>query len=107
MLLSRSRSARNVGRPDSTIARSSGSSASATPMPGAVSVVTPAVYGRWISTRCYSRRAVRRIEIRLLDGPNLYRLEPAIKVEVALGRRRTWYGKREPERHQLVRLSAT
>jgi cyanophycin synthetase len=50
---------------------------------------------------------VRLIEIRLLDGPNLYRLEPAIKVEVGIGRRRTWYGKREPERHALVRLSAT
>ena len=30
-----------------------------------------------------------------------------MKVEVAVGRRRTWYGKREPERHQLVRLMAT
>jgi cyanophycin synthetase len=49
---------------------------------------------------------VRLIEIRLLDGPNLYRLEPVIKLEVAIGRRRTWYGKREPERHQLVRLAA-
>ena len=49
---------------------------------------------------------MRLIEIRLLDGPNLYRLEPAIKVEVGIGRRRTWYGKREPERHALVRLSA-
>ena len=49
---------------------------------------------------------MRLIEIRLLDGPNLYRLEPAIKLEVAIGRRRTWYGKREPERHQLVRLAA-
>jgi cyanophycin synthetase len=49
---------------------------------------------------------VRLIEIRLLDGPNLYRLEPAIKLEVAIGRRRTWYGKREPERHALVRLAA-
>ena len=50
---------------------------------------------------------MRLIEIRLLDGPNLYRLEPAIKVEVGIGRRRTWYGKREPDRHALVRLSAT
>ena len=49
---------------------------------------------------------MRLIEIRLLDGPNLYRLEPAIKLEVAIGRRRTWYGKREPEPHQLVRLAA-
>jgi cyanophycin synthetase len=50
---------------------------------------------------------VRLIETRLLDGPNLYRLVPVIKVEVGIGRRRTWYGKREPERHALVRLSAT
>jgi cyanophycin synthetase len=49
---------------------------------------------------------VRLIEIRLLDGPNLYRLEPVVKVEVGIGRRRTWYGRREPERHALVRLGA-
>jgi cyanophycin synthetase len=49
---------------------------------------------------------VRLIEIRQLDGPNLYRLEPAMKLEVAIGRRRTWYGRREPERHALVRLAA-
>jgi cyanophycin synthetase len=49
---------------------------------------------------------VRLIEIRLLDGPNLYRLEPAIKLEVAIGRRRSWYGSREPARHAVVRLGA-
>ena len=49
---------------------------------------------------------MRLIEIRQLDGPNLYRLEPAMKLEVAIGRRRTWYGKREPEPHALVRLAA-
>ena len=48
---------------------------------------------------------MRLIETRLLDGPNLYRLAPAVKLEVAIGRRRTWYGKREPERHALVKLS--
>ena len=58
--------------------------------------------GRW-----YPRRTVRLIEIRLLDGPSLYRLEPALKLEVAIGRRRTWYGRREPEPHALVRLTAT
>ena len=47
---------------------------------------------------------MRLLEIRLLDGPNLYRLEPAVKLEVAIGRRRSWYGRREPERHALVRL---
>jgi cyanophycin synthetase len=44
------------------------------------------------------------IEIRLLEGPNVYRLEPVVKVEVAIGRRRTWYGQRNPARHALVRL---
>jgi cyanophycin synthetase len=50
---------------------------------------------------------VRQVEIRLLEGPNVYRLEPVVKVEVAIGRRRTWYGKRAPGRHALVRLGAT
>ena len=49
---------------------------------------------------------MRLVEIRLLDGPNLYRLEPAVRIEVAIGRRRTWYGDRMPARHALVRLSA-
>ena len=47
---------------------------------------------------------MRLIEIRLLDGPNLYRLEPAVKVEVAVGRRRTWYGQRVPGAHARVDL---
>jgi len=47
---------------------------------------------------------VRLIEIRLLEGPNVYRLEPVVKVEIAIGRRRTWYGRRDPERHALVQL---
>jgi cyanophycin synthetase len=50
---------------------------------------------------------VRLIEIRLLEGPNVYRLEPAVKIEVAVGRRRTWYGQRVPARHALVRLGAS
>jgi cyanophycin synthetase len=48
---------------------------------------------------------VRLIEIRLLEGPNVYRLEPAVKLEVAVGRRRSWYGTRSPGRHAIVRLS--
>ena len=44
--------------------------------------------------------------IRLLDGPNVYRLEPALKLEVALGRRRTWYGQRVPDAHHRVDLGA-
>jgi cyanophycin synthetase len=50
---------------------------------------------------------VRLIEIRLLEGPNVYRLDPAVKLEVAIGRRRTWYGQRIPGRHALVRLGAS
>jgi cyanophycin synthetase len=50
---------------------------------------------------------VRLIEIRLLEGPNVYRLEPVVKVEIAIGRRRTWYGLRSPGRHALVHLGAT
>jgi cyanophycin synthetase len=49
---------------------------------------------------------VRLIEIRLLDGPSVYRLEPVVKLEVAVGRRRSWYGPREPAAHNLVRLGA-
>ncbi len=49
---------------------------------------------------------MRQVEIRLLEGPNVYRLEPVVKVEVAIGRRRTWYGNRAPGRHALVRLAA-
>ncbi|HET9345819.1 MAG TPA: Mur ligase family protein [Candidatus Limnocylindrales bacterium] len=50
---------------------------------------------------------MRLVEIRLLEGPNVYRLAPVVKVEVAIGRRRTWYGQREPGRHAVVRLGAT
>jgi cyanophycin synthetase len=49
---------------------------------------------------------VRLVEIRLLEGPNVYRLEPVVKIEVAVGRRRTWYGQRTPGRYALVRLGA-
>src|SRR5262249_21759263 len=54
----------------------------------------------------YARATVRVIEIRLLEGPNVYRLAPVVKIEVAIGRRRTWYGQRSPGRHALVRLGA-
>lgn len=49
---------------------------------------------------------MRLVETRLLDGPNVYRLEPTVKLEVTIGRRRTWYGQRAPERHAIVRLRA-
>ena len=47
---------------------------------------------------------MRVVEIRLLEGPSVYRLEPVVKIELAIGRRRTWYGQREPGRHLLVQL---
>lgn len=49
---------------------------------------------------------MRLVELRLLDGPNVYRLEPMVKLEVVIGRRRTWYGQRDPGRHARVRLGA-
>ena len=48
---------------------------------------------------------MRLVEIRLLEGPNIYGLEPMVKLEVAIGRRRTWYGERMPAHHALVRLA--
>ena len=50
---------------------------------------------------------MRLVEVRLLDGPNLYRLSPAVRIEVTVGRRRTWYGQRLPARYAVVRLGAT
>jgi cyanophycin synthetase len=50
---------------------------------------------------------MRLVEIRLLEGPSVYRLAPVVKVEVAVGRRRTWFGQRVPGRHALVRLGAS
>ncbi len=49
---------------------------------------------------------MRLVETRLLEGPNVYRLEPVVKLEFAVGRRRTFYGQRDPGRHALVRLGA-
>ena len=49
---------------------------------------------------------MRLIEIRLFEGPNLYGLEPTVKIEVVVGRRRSWYGQRLPGRHSIVRLGA-
>ncbi len=37
---------------------------------------------------------MRLVEIRLLEGPNVYRLDPTVKIEVGVGRRRTWRGDR-------------
>ena len=54
----------------------------------------------------YPARTVRLVETRLLEGPNVYRLEPVVKLEFAVGRRRTFYGQRDPGRHALVWLGA-
>src|SRR6478735_3504385 len=73
-------------------ASSAVSSASSTPDPGAVTVSTMGslrAEGAW-----YPRRTVRLVEIRLLEGPNVYRLAPVVKIEVAVGRSRTWQGSR-------------
>ena len=37
---------------------------------------------------------MRLVEIRVLDGPSVYRLEPVVKLEVAVGRARAWSGSR-------------
>lgn len=42
----------------------------------------------------------------MLEGPNVYALEPTVKLEVMVGRRRTWYGQRLPGRHAVVHLGA-
>jgi len=36
----------------------------------------------------------------------VYRLEPVVKLELAIGRRQTWYGQRHPARYALVHLGA-
>ncbi len=49
---------------------------------------------------------MRLVEIRLLEGPNLYRLEPAVKVEVAVGGGGTWHGERDAVEGVAARLWA-
>jgi cyanophycin synthetase len=48
---------------------------------------------------------VRLHEIRLLEGPNVYRLLPVVKVELAVGRSHAWHGSRSPADSSLVRLA--
>jgi cyanophycin synthetase len=50
---------------------------------------------------------VRLVEIRLLEGPNVYRLDPTVRIELAIGRVRAWRGSREPRARDIVRLAAT
>lgn len=49
---------------------------------------------------------MRLVEIRLLEGPNLYRLEPAVKVEVAVGAEDAWHGARDDAEGVATRLWA-
>ena len=50
---------------------------------------------------------MRLVEIRLLEGPNVYRLEPVVKVEVGVGRSRPWSGPRSGRDRSLVHLGRT
>ena len=45
------------------------------------------------------------MEIRLLEGPSVYRLVPVAKVEVAVGRTRTWHGSRTQGDAAIVHLA--
>jgi cyanophycin synthetase len=47
---------------------------------------------------------VRLVEIRLLEGPNNYRLEPAARIEIVAGRPTAWRGSRLPPRADWVAL---
>ncbi|HYN47271.1 MAG TPA: Mur ligase family protein, partial [Candidatus Nanopelagicales bacterium] len=49
---------------------------------------------------------MRLVEIRLLEGPNLYRLQPAVKVEVAVGAEEAWHGERDAAEGVATRLWA-
>ncbi len=48
---------------------------------------------------------MRLVEIRLFEGPSVYRLLPVVKVEVAVGRTRTWRGSRTVQDGSLVHLA--
>ena len=48
---------------------------------------------------------MRLIEIRLFEGPSVYRLAPAVKVELAVGRARAWHGSRNPASTAMVSLA--
>jgi len=54
------------------------------------------------SSACRPARTVRLVETRLLVGPNVYRLEPMVKVELAIGRRRTFHDQRSPQDRDLA-----
>lgn len=43
----------------------------------------------------------------MLEGPNVYRLEPVVKLEVAIGRAREWHGSRSEDGGSLRHLART
>ena len=47
---------------------------------------------------------MRLVDLRLLEGPNVYRLEPTAKIELSVGRRRSWFGTRLPGSYAVVEL---
>ncbi|MEI7744797.1 MAG: Mur ligase family protein [Chloroflexota bacterium] len=50
---------------------------------------------------------MRLVEIRLYDGPSVYRLVPVARIEVAVGRGRVWHGSRVGDAGSLVHIAAT
>ena len=63
---------------------------------------------RSLATRAlaYPRRTVRLVEIRLLEGPNVYRLEPVVKLESPSAGGGPGTASAIPARHALVQLGA-
>jgi len=57
------------------------------------------------SPPAYPARTVRLVEIRLFEGPSVYRLVPVVKVEVAVGRTHAWKGSRTQGDAALVHLA--
>src|SRR5258706_14646791 len=85
MLQSRSSWAMKLGKAFRTDDSSAWSSPVATAWPGASGMSPPRAQDRTVRGRpdCYPRPTVRLIEIRLLEGPNVYRLQPGGQGEGA------------------------
>src|SRR3990172_6746188 len=93
-------------RLSSQAARAGSSDGGATPdadsSDGGAAAASP---GRSIAASIpYPRRTVRLVEIRLLEGPNIYRLEPAVRIEDVAGRASAWRGSRLPPPAEWVAL---
>src|SRR5260221_6310476 len=98
MLQSRSSWAMKLGKAFRTDDSSAWSSPAVTAWPGASGMSPPRAQDRTVREPfdCYPRPTVRLIEIRLLEGPNVYRLEPVVKVEGGSGPGRSRYGRGGP-----------